>query len=258
MRRRVKFAVALLLLGLASAASGQTAAEQAAIQEWLQLDPRMLSDLAEGADSQGKQVRWLTLVEKERKLARTRELTTAKRRQRQLQREELGALARRLTETLELFAGYYEKYRLASSAVKSLGELRQFTRRIAQLTELIGRVYGLLGELPQLQPEELARLEGYLDGMVVQAERIVQGASLALIGEDTHAAELDALRAEHGAFFVLLRTVDRTEQLAKLNRQLSTLTLDLQRLVNYILFTAKQRAYATQDPDALRHLFGRD
>ena len=248
---------AILLLGLSATAVGQTAGEQAAVQEWLNLDPKLLSALAKGAESQGKNVRWLTLIEKGRKLERTQELTAAKRRQSQLQRDQLGGLAQRLTQTLRLFESYYEKYRVASSTVKSLGELRQFARRVGQLTSTISQVYDLLCELQHLYPEELAGFERYLDGMAVQAERIVEGANLAQIGEDTNAAELADLRAEHGEFFVLLRTVDRSRQLARLNGQLSVLALDLQRLVSYIIFTTKNRTNATQDPDAMRLLFNR-
>jgi hypothetical protein len=106
-----------------------------------------------------------------------------------------------------------------------------------------------------LTPDELTYIQRILDGMVTQTRRIIDGASLAVTGDNTNPAELDALREEHGAFFVTMRTFDRTQQLEVLNKQMIQLTADVQRLAHFLSVTAKNRNHAPRDTDALRRLY---
>ena len=247
----------ILLFSLPIGLSAQfgTGPEQV-ISDWI-LDPEAVEAIAQGAEPQGKNIRWLTLAEKTMKVARTDELTEAKREQNELQREELGKLARSFTRALDLFESYYEKYQLVSAAVKTLTEARQFTRRIATFIEAVQLVYRESASLNALAPEELDMIEQYLDGMVTHAEHILdKGATLSL-DRNSESIELDQLREEHGEFFVLMRSVDRTEQLNALNRDVATLSADLQRFAAHISSTVKQRGYATVNSDALHQLFDR-
>ena len=227
------------------------------VSDWV-LDPAAIESIAKGAEPMGKDVRWLTLVEKTTKVDRTNQLTDAKREQNKLQREELGKLAQGFTQTLDLFESYYEKYKIVASAVKTLSETREFARRIAGFLEAVEYVYRESEALDLLEPEELRMIERYLDGMVSAAEHIVEKGSILLLDKNSQSEDLDRLRNEHGEFFVLMRSVDRTEQLNALNRDVAVLSADLQRLAAYISSTVKNRSYDPANSDAMHKLFDRN
>ncbi len=227
------------------------------VSDWV-LDPAAVEAIARGAEPMGKNVRWLTLNEKRIKVERTNELTDAKREQNKLQREELGKLAQGFTQTLNLFESYYEKYKIVASAVKTLSETREFARRIAGFINAVDYVYREAQLLDLLEPEELQMIERYLDGMISTAEHIVEKGSILLLDKDSQSNELDRLREEHGEFFVLMRSVDRTEQLNALNRDVAVLSSDLQRLAAHISSTIKNRSYDPANSDAMHRLFDRN
>lgn len=251
---------ALLVLGLwspvvafAQSGSGDT---QQAVSDFL-ISPEALKAITEAGEAGGKDIRWLTLAEKRAKVARTNELTESKRKQNELQREELGKVAHSLTRTFNLFEAYYEKYQLVTGAVRTLVEAREFTRRVAAFVEAIRFVYRESRQLALLEPQELRLIESYLEGMVGKAEHIVEKGDILLLDKSSQSAEMDRLQEEHGEFFVLMRAVDRTEQLNALNADIAGLSGDLQRLAAYIASTINQRSYGTRNTEALSRLFDR-
>ena len=253
--RLVLIVIGLGLPAVTNAQFGRDGTEQA-VSDFI-IDPEALKLITEAGEAGGKDIRWLTLVEKTTKIIRTDELTEAKQKQNDLQREELGKVAKGLSNTLDLFDSYYEKFQLLSGAVRTLAEARKFTQRVASFIEAVQYVYSECKNLDQLEPQELKMIENYLDGMIRSAEQIVEKGDILLLDKNTQSEEMDQLKEEHGSFFVTMRAIDRTEQLNALNSDIAALSSDLHRLVAYITSTIKQRSYVSRNTDALSRLFDR-
>ncbi len=200
--------------------------------------------------------RAVILAQKTEKLADTYEITRQKERNDALQRTELAKLATTLGKTYEAFAKHYEKFKIVTDVVRSLAEARRFADRVGDLIEAIEAVGERIRLIDGLQVAERTALTEVTSGMIERAGRAIDVAALALLDNDTDTEATERMREEHGDFFVLMSTLDRTEQIAALNRELVALTTDLYALVRAVDFISKNR---TRDPDridAVRAIIG--
>ena len=202
-----------------------------------------------------EQIRWLTLFEKAGKLRNTKQLIERKERENELHREQLGKLKIALGRILAEFRAHYEKFRIVASTVRSIQQYRKFGQRVKGLVQHILALQGYCTSLENLSPEELDRIATILQGMAGRTGRILEEASLAMLGENDPAskAELDRIREEHGEFWVLIRSADRTQILSRLDGELKLLLMDIQQL-GYAVHQLS-RARSSNGQEGLRLLF---
>lgn len=225
----------------------------------LGLDPGAVDLIAQGAEPAGKNIRWATLGQKTLKLESTLRLRREKRRARDLQRTELGRLAAGLRRTLALFEDYYEKFSIVSSTVQSLSEWMRLGERIGRVIDVARRLGGDLAYMDHFSDGERDVIARSIAAIVERTEGLLVSARFAITGANTNQDELDAVAAEHGDFLMLMRGLDRTEQLAVLDRELGTIVADLDRMVSFIANIQNIREHGTStELDALRRLHSID
>lgn len=224
------------------------------INETLNLDPQAIQMIIATGDAAGRDIRWLTLEEKTRKYNLTLKQAEAKQQERELQRAQLAELADGLRRTGELFRSYYEKFQLVSNAVQTVSGFLKIGKRIRSIIEIIDRLRVLFAGMDQFSARERDVIAKTLTAMIERTEGVLKAANFALLGDNTAAEELDELREEHGNFMVLMRSIDRTEQLDLLDQEISVILSDLQRLVVFLTNIQNNRKNAVSEPDILRSL----
>ena len=245
----------LLLAGwpvLAQFGSG----DQEYVNEVLGVDQDFVDRLIQTGDSGGEQSRWATLAEKALKYDLTVRQAEAKRRERDLQREQLGKLADGLRRTGELFRNYYEKYQLISGAVQTVAGFLKIGRRVRSILDLLDRLRPQLVSMDQFSDRERDYVAAVLTSMVGRTERVLKRADFVLLGNNTDSAEeLAELREQHGTFMVLMRSIDRTEQLELIDGEITRIVTDLQSLVVFLTNLQNNRTNeSVQRTEALRRL----
>lgn len=204
------------------------------ITETLSLDPDAISKVIQSSEAGGEQSRWATLGLKSQKYASTIQQSEAKRRERDLQRQQLAMLADGLRRTKELFQKYYEKYQVVSGAVQTLEGFLKIGKRVRSILDILDQLRVQLAALDEFSDEERDYVMQILTSMVNRTERVLKSANFVLLGNNVPSEELDELREEHGNFMVLLRSIDRTEQLDLIDREISRIISDLQSVVVFL------------------------
>ena len=251
--RSISFA-ALLLLSREAATQIDGAGGQY-ISETLSLDPQAIQGLIRTGNAQGKNVRWLTLGQKTLKYDLTIQQTEAKRRERDMQRTQLARLADGLRQTKELFAKYYEQFSVVSNAAQTVAGFLEIGQRVRSIIELIDQLRLEFVRMDQFTDEERDLIRRVLTATIERTQRVVKASKFALMGDNTSPEELAALRAEHGNFMVTLRSIDRTDQLELIDREIVSIIHDLQGLVGLLsnLQNNRERDKVSQT-EALRRL----
>ena len=225
----------------------------------LGLSPGAIDAIAQGAEPAGKNIRWATLGQKTFKLESTLRLRREKRRARNLQRTELGRLAVGLRRTLVLFKDYYEKFSIVSSTVQSLSEWIRLGERIARVIGMARQLGSDLVDMDHFSDVEREVIARPITTIVERTEALLVSARFAVTGANTNQDELDDIAEEHGDFLMLMRSLDRTEQLAALDRELGLIVADLDRMVSFIANIQNIREHGTStEVDALRRLHSID
>ena len=225
------------------------------ISETLEIDPKLIESLIRTGDAGGKEVRWLTLGQKALKHDMTVKQADAKRRERDLQRAQLAELADGLRRTKELFANYYEKFSLVSNAVQTVSGFLEIGKRIGSIIEIVSQLGDQLTRMDQFTDQERDYIGRMLLAMDDRTRQVLKAAKFALTGNNTSGEELDELREEHGDFLVLMRSIDRTEQLDLLDLEISSIIADLQRMVVFLTNIQNNRQNdQVSEADILRHL----
>lgn len=225
------------------------------ISQTLSLDPQAMQALIQSGDALGKDVRWLTLGEKTLKYDITVKESAAKRRERELQRSQLAELADGLRRTKELFESYYAKYQIVSNAVQTVSGFLKIGKRLRSIIEIIDRLRIQFARMDQFTSQEREVIERTLTAMIYRTEEVVKASKFAIIGDNTSSDELDELREEHGNFMVTMRSIDRTEQLDRLDLEISMILADLQRLVVFLTNIQNNRANEeVSETEVLRRL----
>lgn len=207
------------------------------------------------AEGQSKDVnRASILASKAEKLWITLQIDDQKRQNDSLQRAEIGKLVTTLNKTLEDFKDLYEKFKLIRTAVRSIAEGKKFTERIAGLLEVLVDLTEFVTTQSALSPEEIELFEGMIARMGERADRIIDLSALALLDDSSTGPEMDAIREEHGEFFVLMKSLDRTAQIAALNNEIADVTSDLHTLHTNLAYVTRARAKTYTD--GMRTLYG--
>ena len=228
------FSFAALLLLSQEAAAQITNSGNQYLTETLNLDPQAIQGLIKAGDAQGKNVRWLTLREKTLKYDLTVQQTKAKRRERDLQREQLAELADGLRRTKELFQKYYEQFTMVSNAAQTVAGFLEIGKRVRSIIEIIDQLRMQFARMDQFTDQERDLIGRTLTAMVYRTEQVIKASKFALMGNNTSQKELAELRAEHGNFMVTLRAIDRTDQLALIDQEIGMIIYDLQRSVRFL------------------------
>ena len=251
---RLIFSVTILVVGqslLAQLSGGGTQY----VSETLQLDPKLIDGLIQSGDAGGKEIRWVTLVEKTRKHGMTVKLAEAKRRERELQRTQLAELADGLRRTKELFEQYYEKYQIVSGAVQTISGFIKIGKRVKVIIETLDRLRVQFMRMNQFDDRERDIIGRTIMAMVERTNQVVKAADFVLTGSNVPNEKLDELREEHGSFVVTLRTIDRTEQLAAVDKEIALIINDLQQLVSLLSSIQNNRTDGTvSQAEYLRNL----
>ena len=174
-------------------------------------------------------------------LYKTYEIDKQKRANDSLQRVQITRLTNTLQRTLEDFESYYEKFQLVRTAVKSLAEAKRFKDRIAHLAGVLDELAREISGAAFLTPEELELFAGMVSRLRVRAGRIIELSALALLDSETTDDEMDAIREEHGEFFVLAKTLDRTEQIAAVNAEIGAVARDITTRLRQLTETSAYR-----------------
>ncbi len=228
------FSFAALLLLSQEAAAQITGSGNQYVTETLNLDPQAIQGLIKAGDTQGKNVRWLTLGEKTMKYDLTLKQTEAKRRERDLQRKQLAELSEGLRRTKELFAKYYEQFTMVSNAAQTVAGFLEIGKRVRSIIEIIDQLRMQFTRMDQFTDQERDLIGRTLTAMIDRTQRVVKASKFALMGTNTSQEELAELRAEHGNFMVTLRSIDRTDQLELIDREIVSIIRDLQGLVGLL------------------------
>ena len=253
---RITIMLLLVLLGSVTVLRGQINQQgEQYINESLGLDQDAINQIMQPVEQGGEQARWLTLGVKTAKLVATSEVTKAKAKERELERSGMAQLAVGLRKTKQVFESYYDKYRNVSGGVQTIHGLLKISKRVRRLVDLLGAVRMEFLFSPQFSSSERGVIMRSVDGLVDRTERLIDDARMAVLDQNTSDEELDEIREEHGEVVALMRSIDRTQQLSKIDREFGVIIGDIENLVIFLRTIKNKRDRETHtDSDFLRAL----